>query len=84
MSHAETQNPHSTGLGLNVQEKQENRSFEESCPMIQSSIVSARGCHAAARPEWGSSHGSALEKDLIPVQAEPIKVKIDRLDKKRL
>lgn len=66
MSHAEMQNPHSTALGLNVQEKQENKSFEESCLMIQSSIVSERGRQAAVRPEWGSSHGSALEKHLIP------------------
>lgn len=67
MSHAETLNPPSTTLGLNVQEKQEKKSFEESCLMIQSSIVSARGLQAAARPEWGSSYGSALEKDRIPL-----------------
>lgn len=73
MSHAETQNPHSTALGLHVQEKQENKSFEEYCPMAQSSVVSARGSQAVARPEWGSSHGSALEKDLIPLSlCQPI------------
>lgn len=53
MSHAETQNAHRAALGLNVLEKQENKSFEESCQVV-------------VRPEWGSSHGSALEEDLIP------------------
>lgn len=70
MSHTETLNPHSAALGLNAQEKQENKPFEESCLMIQSSIVSARGRQAAAHPEWGSSYASAL---LRLVYAEPIK-----------
>lgn len=29
--------------------------------------MSARGRQAVARPERGSSHGSALEEDLIPL-----------------